>query len=177
MAADDVIGQGGAGVVRVPDLAVGHQAQLDEGLEAVADAKHEAVPVLQQVHDRVGDLAVAEEGGDELAGAVGLVAAGEAAGDEDDLALTGCGGKASGEAATSAAERLFSTRISGTRPARSTARALSYSQLVPGNTGISTSGAAQPILGAAGEGGASSTGMASGPVAVRMGNTSSRVSS
>ena len=36
-------------------LPEGHQPQLDEGLEAVADAQDEAVPVLQQVHDRVAD--------------------------------------------------------------------------------------------------------------------------
>ena len=86
--------------------------------------------------------------------------------------------KRAAESATSAAERLFSTRISGTRPARSTARALSYSQLVPGKTGISTLGAAQPVLGAQRvKAGASSTGMVSGTVAVRMGKMASSVSS
>ena len=39
------------------------------------------------------------------------------------------------------------TNISGSAPARSMARAESYSQLVPGNTGISTRGLAVPTLG------------------------------
>ena len=78
------------------DIAVGHQTQLDEGLEAVADAQHQSVPVFQQLHGGVGHLGVAEEGGDELGGAVGLVAAGEAAGDEDDLTLAGGLGEALG---------------------------------------------------------------------------------
>ena len=51
------------------------------------------------------------------------------------------------ESATPWADWLFTTRISGVRPARSTARALSYSQLVPGNTGMSTFGLATPIFG------------------------------
>ena len=84
--ADGVEGQGGAMLVGVDDLPVGHQAQLDEGLEAVADAQHQAVPVFQQVMDLILQLLrIAEEGGDELGRAVGLVAAGEAAGEEDDL--------------------------------------------------------------------------------------------
>ena len=32
------------------DLTVGDQTQLDERLETVADAQHQAVPVFQQVH-------------------------------------------------------------------------------------------------------------------------------
>ena len=53
--ADDVEAQGGAGVVGVNDLAVGDQTQLDEGLEAVADTQHQAVPVFQQLHGGLGD--------------------------------------------------------------------------------------------------------------------------
>ena len=67
MATDEVIGQGGAGLVHIPDLTIGDQAQLHQGLEAVADAQHQAVPVLQQVHDGVRQGGGAEEGGDELA--------------------------------------------------------------------------------------------------------------
>ena len=85
MAADQVEGQGGTVLVHGPDLAVGHQSQLDQGLEAVADAQHQAVPVFEQVVDRVGEPGIAEEGADELGGAVGLVAAGEAAGQDDHL--------------------------------------------------------------------------------------------
>ena len=87
MAADPVEGQCGAGLVHVHDLTEGDKAQFNEGLEAVADAQHQAVPVFEQVVDRVFDPRVAEEGGDELAGAIGFVAAGEAAGDGDDLGL------------------------------------------------------------------------------------------
>ena len=86
--------RGGAGPVGVDDLTVGDKTQLDERLETVADAQHQAVPVFQQVHGGVPHLRVAEEGGDEFGGAVRLVAAGEAAGDENDLAVPGCLGEA-----------------------------------------------------------------------------------
>ena len=46
------------------------------------------------------------------------------------------------EEATSAAVRLFSTNISGSAPALSKALAVSYSQLVPGNTGMRALGRA-----------------------------------
>ena len=85
MAADVVEGQGGTGLLHGPDLAVGRQAQLDQGLEAVADAQHQAVAVFEQVVDSVGKPGVAEEGADELGRAVGLVAAGEAAGQHHEL--------------------------------------------------------------------------------------------
>ena len=84
---DGIEGQGGAGCIGVDDLAVGYQPQLDQGLEAIANAAHQAVPVLQQPHDLLLDGRIPEEGGDELGGAVGLVAAGEAAGNEDHLAV------------------------------------------------------------------------------------------
>ena len=58
--------------------------------------------------------------------------------------------KASQLAVTSAGVRLRTTRIFGSAPARAKARAVSYSQLVPGNTGITTLGFATPTLGAAG---------------------------
>ena len=93
VAADDVVGQGGHVAVTVHDLAIGHQTQLHQSLEAVADTQHQAVPVIQQVGDLLLDGGVAEEGGDELAGAVGLVAAGEAAGDEDHLGIGNLGGE------------------------------------------------------------------------------------
>ena len=62
------------------------------------------------------------------------------------MALT----SASQLAVTSAGVRLRMTRISGSAPARAKALAVSYSQLVPGNTGMITLGFATPILGAAG---------------------------
>ena len=47
--------------------------------------QHQTVPLLQKGGDALLDGGVAEECGDELAGAVRLVAAGEAAGDEHHL--------------------------------------------------------------------------------------------
>ena len=87
VAADGVEGQGGGFFIRLGDPAVGHQAQLDERLEAVADAGHEAVALLQERLHRFLHRLAPEEGRDELARAVGLVAGGEAAGEEDHLAL------------------------------------------------------------------------------------------
>ena len=49
---------------------------------------------------------------------------------------------------TCAGVRLLMTNTSGCAPARSMARAESYSQFVPGNTGISTRGLAAPTFGA-----------------------------
>ena len=46
VAADGVEGQGGAGLVGVDDLTVGDKTQLDERLEAVADAAHQAITPL-----------------------------------------------------------------------------------------------------------------------------------
>ena len=120
VAADGVEGQGGAGLVGVDDLAVGHQTQLDQRLEAVADAAASDRPgCSSRSVTRLLDGGVAEERGDELAGAVRLVAAGEAAGDE----------RPSGRSAVSlckalrrlrampSAVRLLMTMISGSAPA------------------------------------------------------------
>ena len=87
VAADGVEGQGRVAGRDGADVAVSGQTQLDEGLEAVADTQHQTIPVLQQVADCLSDRRIAEEGGDELCAAVRLVAAGEAAGQHDDLAL------------------------------------------------------------------------------------------
>ena len=93
MATDGVERQRGRIGRGVDDVAVGHQTELDQGLEAVADAQHQAVAGLEQVADCLGDLGSAEERRDELGGAIGLVAAREAAGDHDDLACTDAAGK------------------------------------------------------------------------------------
>ena len=69
----------------IADLAVGHEAELDERLKTVADAEHEAVAALQQAHDLLRDTRIAEHGRDELAGAVRLVTAGETAREHDDV--------------------------------------------------------------------------------------------
>ncbi len=55
--------------------------------------------------------------------------------------------KAAADSATARADMLRITMISGTAPAFKKARAVSYSQLVPGNTGISTLGFAARIAG------------------------------
>ena len=65
---------------------------------------------------------------------------------EASMALT----RASQLAVTSAGVRLRMTSTSGSAPAARKARAVSYSQLVPGKTGMMTLGFATPTLGAAG---------------------------
>ena len=87
MTTDGVERERGALLVHGADVAERHETQLHERLETVADAQHEAVAVLQQVAHRFGDGRSAEERRDELGRAVGLVAAGEPAGDHDDLAV------------------------------------------------------------------------------------------
>ena len=93
MAANGIEGQGRAVFICVDDLSIGDQTQLDEGLKSVADAADQTVAPLQQLGDSLADLCVAEEGGDELSGAVRLIAAGEAAGNEDHLAFLQAFGK------------------------------------------------------------------------------------
>ena len=94
MAADDIVGECREGLVGIHDPSVGHEAELDERLEAVADTEHQAVALLKQRRDLLLDRSAAEEGRNELGAAVGLVAAGEAAGDHDDLAILDGLGKA-----------------------------------------------------------------------------------
>ena len=55
------------------------QAELDDRLKAVADAERETVAFVPRSFNRFFEKRVAEEGGDELAGAVRLVAGAEAA--------------------------------------------------------------------------------------------------
>ena len=56
VAADGVEGQGRVAGRDGADVAVSGQTQLDEGLEAVADAQHQTITVLQQVADFVFPL-------------------------------------------------------------------------------------------------------------------------
>ena len=65
MAADDVVGERRAVGIGIHDLAVGHKAELDERLEAVADAEHQAVALLEQRRHLLADGGAAEKGGDE----------------------------------------------------------------------------------------------------------------
>ena len=86
VAADSVVCERRAAAVRLHDAAEGHEAELYKRLEAVADAQREAVALVKQLVDGVGELFAAEEGVDEFAAPVRLVAAGEAAGYDQHLA-------------------------------------------------------------------------------------------
>ena len=82
---DRVEGQRRGIGARLDNLAVRHKPQLDQRLKAVADARHQSVALLQKTVYFFLDCGVAEERRDEFAAAVRLVAAGESAGNEDDL--------------------------------------------------------------------------------------------
>ena len=88
-----VIGERGAVLVRLDDLAVRHEPEFDERLETVADTAHQPVALLQKAGDRLLDQFAAEERRDELARTVGFVPAREAARDKDDPALPHLGGE------------------------------------------------------------------------------------
>ncbi len=135
MAADGVERERGALVVHGADVAVRHQAQLHERLEAVADTEHQPVALLQKLANRLGHLGRAEERRDELRRAVRLVASREAAGNHDDLTAREWSASSRVLSATASGVRLFTTNTSATAPARSNARAESYSQLLPGTPG------------------------------------------
>ena len=66
LAADRVEGKRRAFIGHGNDVAVRHKAELDERLESIADAEHEAVAVLQQIAHRLGHLGSTEERRDEL---------------------------------------------------------------------------------------------------------------
>ena len=85
MASNGVVNQGRRIGGRSADFAVGNEAGFDEGLEAVADAENQAIPVLKEIHDGVGHTRAADNGGDEFRGAIGFVASAEAAGKHQDL--------------------------------------------------------------------------------------------
>ena len=150
MAVDDVVGQGRAACIGGDDLTVWHQTQLDQSLEAVADTAHQTVAVLEQLHHRLGDCRVAEEGSDELCPSHPAHRRRRSrpgwrrSGTLTDLlrrrrladSSICCGGYSCGP-----------RRSRPLRPAWSKALAASYSQLVPGNTGISTRGLANLFAG------------------------------
>ena len=87
MAADQVIGQSGEGVVHGADVARGQQAQFQKGLEAIANTQHQTVAAVEQIVHRFGDTGIAVESANELAGAIWLVAAGESAGQDNHLCV------------------------------------------------------------------------------------------
>ena len=85
VAGNRVKGQRRTGRIGIDDLAKGHEAQLDQRLEAIADSAYEAIPLLQQLLDRLANCRIAEECRDKLCAAVRLVPAGETARNEDRL--------------------------------------------------------------------------------------------
>ncbi len=109
--------------------------------------QHQPVALIKKPVHRLVDGRVAEERDDELGGAVRLVAAREATGQGDDLAALDGAHNRCTDSSMSRGERLRSTTICASAPARSKARAVSYSQLVPGKTGTTTLGRAMPTLG------------------------------
>ena len=87
MACDVIKGKCRAGLVGVRNSTEWNEAELDERLEAVADTAHKSVASVEKLGYGVLDRCSAEERGDELTRAVGLVAAREAAGNEYRLRL------------------------------------------------------------------------------------------
>ena len=67
------------------NLPIGHQSELDQGLEAVADAKHKAVSPVQKLHHLVLNHLVLESGRKKLRGTVRLIAGREAAREHNNL--------------------------------------------------------------------------------------------
>ena len=85
MAAQGIKGQSRRCLGGLGNLPIGHKPQLDKSLEAVADAQHQAVTLLKKLCNRLSYPGISEGGSDELAGTIGLIAAGEAAGQHDNL--------------------------------------------------------------------------------------------
>ena len=74
VAAQGVVGKGGRIRRLGADFPVRYKAQLDQGLETVADTENQAVPVVYQLHDSLPQLLVPEGVGIELGASLGLVA-------------------------------------------------------------------------------------------------------
>ena len=71
--ADGVEGQCRRILFLTTDLAIGNQSQLDQGLEAIADTKTQAISLILQLHDRFLDLGIAECGCKEFRRTIGLI--------------------------------------------------------------------------------------------------------
>ena len=149
VAADVVIGERGAGLVRFDDLPEGHEPELDERLEAVADAAHEAVAAFQGAPSTCSfTSSLRKKAVMNLPEPSGSSPPEKPPGIKTMLASLMREANASTERATSSAVLLRMTKISGVAPASANALAVSYSQLVPGNTGMSTLGLAVFTAGA-----------------------------
>ena len=83
-----VKGEGRAVLRQRTNLSVRQQTQFDQRLESVADAEHQPVPFIEQLHDCFGQTRAMEQGRNELAGAVRFVAGAEPARQHQYLAAT-----------------------------------------------------------------------------------------
>ena len=77
MASNGVKGQRRAAAVGIDNLAKRNQPQLNQRLEAIADAAHQTVAVLKQLVYPLFNLWIAEKSSDKFAGTFRLIAAGE----------------------------------------------------------------------------------------------------
>ena len=82
---DGVKGQRRTVCIGVDDFSVGNKTELDQCLEAVADAAHKTVALVEQRSNLFFYGGVAEEGCDKLTRTVRFVAAGKAARNKDNL--------------------------------------------------------------------------------------------
>ena len=85
MPPDGIEGQRRRALRQRTDVAVGHEAELDQRLETIANAEHQTVLFCQVRHDRVPNAGIPKHRGNELTGAVRLVAAGKSSGQHDNL--------------------------------------------------------------------------------------------
>jgi len=75
----------GLSAVKFNNVAIRQQTKLDQGLEAIADPKCQAIADEEQLADLVGNLGVSQSGSYEFTRAFRFVAAGKAAGQHQDL--------------------------------------------------------------------------------------------
>ena len=67
------------------DFAVGNQPEFHQSLEAVADAQHKSVALVEKFHNGIGNLRVAEDTGNEFGAAFRLVAGTKATRNHNNL--------------------------------------------------------------------------------------------
>ena len=87
MKPDGVVCERGTALIGGHYPAERHESELHKRLEAVADAENEAVTLAYKLHDAVRRPAAPHKGGYELCGTLRFIAAGEAAGYEQNLGL------------------------------------------------------------------------------------------
>ena len=142
MASDSIVGQRRGLSVLSGNLSVRNQPQLNKCLESVTYAECQPVSFIQQLLYCFLKLCVLECRSKEFCGAVRLIACTETAWEHDNLRLGDRLFKHLTESTISAALKFLNTLVTTFAPARSKLTALSYSQFVPGNTGINTVGCA-----------------------------------